>query len=111
MKVNRMIFRLAVAIALLIGLGDWFQFYPMSNTLIDVHIVVGIIVLVSGAFVARASRQPLAWVGVLLVLVSGVLALSTHPMTPLMGVIHLVVILVGIGLIEMRGRSSKLTAE
>lgn len=101
MKGTLMIFRLAVAIALLVGLGGLFGLYPMSPVLRDVHIVAGIIVLVSVAWMAFQVKNATVGVAALLVLLGGILPLVSRADSLAMRVFHLVIMIVAVGLAEM----------
>lgn len=101
MKQTMMIFRLAFVIALLVGLGGLLGFYPMSPVLMDVHIVAGLIALVSAAWVFVETKNPPAGLGALLILVGGLLALLSPSDTLTVRLFHVIIIIVGIGLVEM----------
>jgi len=100
MKPALMVFRLAVLIALLLGLGELLGFYHMTPLLRDVHIGAGLIVLATGAWLSSLTRQPLAWVATLLILIGGILPLALPP-HPNVGWFHLIIMLLAVGLIEM----------
>lgn len=101
MKGTLMIFRLAFLIALLVGLGGLFQFYAMSPTLRDVHIVAGLIMLVAMIWVAIEAKNAVAWVGVLLVVASGILPLISSGDPLSIRIFHIVIMIVAVGLAEM----------
>lgn len=106
-----MVFRLAVVIALLIGLGDLFHFYTMTPVLLDVHIVAGLMVLIAVAWMAWQVKSAVVGLAALLLLLGGLVPLVLHPMTLAIGLFHLLVMLVAIGLAEMGvARSRRATA-
>ena len=108
MKSTLMIFRLAMLIALLVGLGGLFGFYPMSPLLRDVHIVAGIIVLVAVAWLTFQVKNAVVGIAALLILAGGLLPLLS-PADPLsVRIFHLVIMIVAVGLAEMGvGRATR----
>lgn len=101
MKKVLMMMRVALLIALVIGLGEMFSFYSATPVLIDVHIAAGIVVLAAMITIARTSRQSVAWIGVVLVAIGGVEAWMSTNMSMATGLVHLALIVVGVGLTEM----------
>ncbi len=110
MKGSLMIFRLAVVIALLVGLGGLFGIYAMTPVLQDVHIVAGIIVLVAVAWLAFQVKNATVAMGALLVLLGGLLPLVVRGDSLGIRIFHLVIMLVAVGLAEM-GVARALRAE
>ncbi len=111
MKSIMMIYRLAFLIALLVGLGRLFHFYPMSTTLRDVHIVAGLIMLVAAVWLAIDTKQTGAWVGALLVLAGGILPLYSKGDPLSVRIFHVAIMVVAVGLAEMAAsRATRLKA-
>lgn len=101
MKGTLMVFRLAVVIALLVGLGGLFGVYPMSPVLTDVHIVAGIMVLVSVVWLFLQTKTPVLAIAALLVLLGGLLPMVSRADSLGVRMFHVVVMLVAVGLAEM----------
>lgn len=100
MKLTLMILRLAFVIALLVGLGDLFGVYHPGPVLRDVHIVAGLIFFASILGVAATGRSPMAWVAAALVFIGGLWALMVSTVGPSLGLVHLVLMVIAIGLVE-----------
>ncbi|MCY0897807.1 MAG: hypothetical protein OWU33_02540 [Firmicutes bacterium] len=101
MKATAMIFRLSFLIALLVGVGGLFHFYTMTHTMIDVHIVAGLMMLVALAWMAWDTKSPVVGIAVLLVLAGGALPLVS-PADPLtVRMFHLIIMIVAVALAEM----------
>ncbi|NMP23387.1 hypothetical protein [Sulfobacillus harzensis] len=101
MKGTQMILRLAFVIALLVGLGGLLGFWAMTPVLRDVHIVTGLMVLVSAGWLAFQVKNPTVAVGALLILLGGILPLIMSADSLAVRVFHLVVMIVALGLVEM----------
>ncbi len=108
MKGTQMIMRLAFVIALLVGLGGLLGFWAMTPVLLDVHIVAGLMVLISAGWLAFQVKNPTVGVGALLVLLSGLLPLILRADSLGVRIFHFVVMIVAVGLVEMGvGRSTR----
>lgn len=120
LKFPTMFLRTAFLLALLLGMGDMFGLWPPTPLLVDAHIIAGLLFL--GAVWALATRVnktapgasgPL-WAALFVVLVGAVIALFMKISGNLLGILHLVLMLVAMGLAEMsvaravrRGASTK----
>lgn len=107
LKFATMFLRTAFLLALLLGLGDMFGLWSTSPTLVDAHIIAGLLFL--GAIWVLATRVnktipgasgPL-WAALFITLVGAVIALFMRISGNLLGVLHLVLMLVAMGLAEM----------
>ncbi|AUW94191.1 hypothetical protein [Sulfobacillus sp. hq2] len=115
-KITQMILRLAFLVALIIGLGGMFGWFALNRATVDLHIVSGIIVL--GAMITVASsigkaRKPGAgalWTGAVLVAVGGLMGLTLHIRGNALGIVHLLLMLVAMGLAEMGASRAKKAA-
>lgn len=96
-----MIFRLAFLIALLVGLGGMFHFYQMTPVLRDVHIVAGIMVFVSVAWLTFQVKNATMAVSALLILAGGIIPLASTADPLSMRIFHLAIMVVAVGLAEM----------
>lgn len=101
MKSTQMIFRLAFLVALVVGLGGLFHFYPVTATLRDVHIVSGLIMLVAIAWLAVETKSPVVMVSAVLVVAGGIIPLvsSADPLN--IRIFHIVIMVVAVGLAEI----------
>lgn len=111
MKGTFMMFRTSVLIALLVGLGGLFHVYPMTPTLIDVHIVAGIIVLVTVSWTAIQVKNAAVGVAAFLILLGGLLPLLPTKNGLNTNIFHLVIMIVAIGLAEMGISRARRTAQ
>lgn len=96
-----MIFRLAFLVALLVGLGGLFHWYPLSTTLSDVHIVAGLIMLVSIIWLAIETKSAIVVVSAILVVAGGLMPLLSTADPLSIRIFHIVIMIVAIGLAEM----------
>lgn len=101
MKGTLSIFRLAFVVALLVGLGGLFHVYPMSRTLIDTHIVAGLIMLVAVVWLAIDTKATLVVVSAILIIASGLIPILSikDPLT--VRIFHIVIMIAAVGLVEM----------
>ncbi|MCY0877457.1 MAG: hypothetical protein OWU84_00705 [Firmicutes bacterium] len=101
MKATAMIFRLSFLVALVIGLGGLFHFLPMTRTMVEVHIVVGLMMLVSIAWLAWETKSAALGVAAVILMAAGALPLVS-PADPLtVRLVHLVMIIVAVAVAEM----------
>lgn len=115
-KVTQMILRTAFLLALVIGLGGMFGWLPFTPATVDLHIASGIIVAISMAALAanigrfRRPGAAVLWTGVLLVVAGGFMALYWHIAGNALGLAHLALMLVAMGLAEMGAARAKRSA-
>lgn len=117
MKFGTMFLRTAFLLALLLGLGDLFNIWSPTPILIDAHIIAGLLVLGSmwtlawqAGKIAPGASGPL-WVASFVVLLGAVIALFMRISGNLLGILHLVLMLVAMGMAEMGIARSKRRAK
>lgn len=98
---TQMTLRTAFLLALLLGLGDLFGWLPTGPVTVDLHIVAGIIVLAAMLGLAVATRCPVAYAAAALVAAGGALGLAVAIQGTALGLVHLGVMVVAIGMTEM----------
>ncbi len=101
MKGTLNIFRLAFFVALVVGLGGLFHLYPMSRTLIDTHIVAGLIMLVTAIWLAIDTKATLVVVAAILIIAGGLIPILSTEDSFTVRIVHIVITLAAIGLVEM----------
>ncbi len=101
MKRNLMIFRVAFLVALVVGLGNLFHVYAMSSTLLDVHIVAGLIMLVALVWIAVETKNAVVVISALLVVASGILALTSTAASLVTDIFHIGLMFVAVALVEV----------
>jgi hypothetical protein len=113
LKFDQMILLLAFLIALLFGLGGLFNWLPFTPTTVDLHIVSGIImaiaILVLAISISRAGKPGAAalWIGFAAIFIGGLMGLFLHIGGNFLGIIHLTLMLIAMGLAEMGASVAK----
>ncbi|PSR22202.1 MAG: hypothetical protein C7B45_07455 [Sulfobacillus acidophilus] len=103
-----MIFRVAFLVAFVVGLGNLFHVYTMSATLLDVHIVAGLIMLVALAWIAVETKNAVVVIAGILVIAGGILALTSAAASLLPNLFHVGLMLLAVALVEVAvGRTSR----
>lgn len=103
-----MLLRLSFLVALILGLGDLFGWIVFSRPILVVHIVAGLVVLLSiWILAALQHREGQAsagtWTAPFLALLGASLGLWFPASgSEAIGILHLVVMLLAVGLVEMR---------
>ncbi len=102
-----MFLRTAFLLALLLGLGDMFGLWPATRLLVDAHIIAGLLFLGSvWALATKVNKTapgaagPL-WAALFVILVGAVIALFMKISGNLLGILHLVLMLLAMGMAEM----------
>lgn len=102
-----MFYRTAFMLALLLGIGDMFGFWPSTRLLVDTHIIAGLLFLGSVWVLATkvSKTTPRAsgplWAALFMILVGAVIALFMNISGNLLGILHLVLMLIAMGMVEM----------
>lgn len=104
--------RAGLVVALLLGLGDLTGWFPFSPTVLAVHIAAGVAVLVGIARLAARAEAHAArrlWIALTLAVIGAGFGLALRISGgPYDGLIHLALMLVAVGLAEMRaGRPAR----
>lgn len=116
LKFNVMIMRIAFLIAFLLGLGSLFNVFHFTATTLDVHIAAGIIVAIVMWFLAitlsrtKQRGSGAMWAAAILIVIGGFIGLFFSVKSNALGITHMVIMIIAMGLAEMGSSLAKKTS-
>ncbi len=106
MKATLAIFRLSFLVSLLVGIGSLVHAFPMSRTLLDVHIVSGLIVFASALWLAVETKSAVIIISVLLIIGGALVSIMSKADPLAVRIFHLTILVVAVLLAEIGVRES-----
>ena len=106
MKTTLAIFRLSFLVALFVGIGGLTHLLPLSPTLLDIHIVSGLIMLVSALWLAVETKSVVIIIAVLLIIGGGLVSIMSKADPFAVQVFHMAILIVAYLLAEVGVRES-----
>lgn len=101
------ILRVSFLVALVAGLGDLFHWFPAGRTVVDLHIGAGIVLFAAVVGLYSAVKSRPAFISLVFVVIGGLVGLIIPGHGLGLGVLHLFIMLIAIGLAEMAGSQHK----